>query len=151
MIMKPILTYKIGSSYFFKNYEDYLQKDNDELCIMDSFPDFIKTNVLNMKKDGDDVFFYRDMGKDEFLKETLESGVPMKVGKFLIPEFSEHLGVTIEDLKILESLFDSLDDKHSYEKIIYNAYLENGGFWLTKEQLDNAYSDYKKKRPDRYE
>jgi hypothetical protein len=149
--MKPILTYKIGSSYFFKNYEDYLQKDNDELCIMDSFPDFIKTNVLNMKKDGDDVFFYRDMGKDEFLKETLESGVPMKVGKFLIPEFSEHLGVTIEDLKILESLFDSLDDKHSYEKIIYNAYLENGGFWLTKEQLDNAYSDYKKKRPDRYE
>ena len=149
--MKPILTYKIGSSYFFKDYEDYCQKDNDELCIMDRFPDFIKTNVLNMKKDGDDVFFYRDMGKDEFLKETLESGVPMKVGKFLIPEFSEHLGVTIEDLKILESLFDSLDDKHSYEKIIYNAYLENGGFWLTKEQLDNAYSDYKKKRPDRYE
>jgi len=149
--MKPILTYKIGSSYFFKNYEDYLQKDNDELCIMDRFPDFIKTNVLNMKKDGDDIFFYRDMGKDEFLKETLESGVPMKVGKFLIPEFSEHLGITIEDLRILESLFDSLDDKHSYEKIIYNAYLENGGFWLTKEQLDAAYSDYKKKRPDRYE
>lgn len=149
--MKPILTFEIGSSYFFKNYEDYNQKDKDELCIMDRFPDFIKTSVLNMKKDGNDVFFYRDMGKDEFLKETLESGVPMKVGKFLIPEFSEHLGVTIEDLKILESLFDSLDDKHSYEKIIYNAYLENGRFWLTKEQLDNAYSDYKKKRPDRYE
>lgn len=149
--MKPILTYKIGSSYFFKNYEDYLQKDNDELCIMDRFPDFIKTNVLNMKKDGDDVFFYRDMGKDEFLKETLESGVPMKVGKFLIPEFSEHLGVTIEDLKILESLFDSLDEKHSYEKIIYNAYLKNGGFWLTKEQLDKAYYEYRRTRPDRYE
>ena len=150
--MKPILSYEIGSSYFFKGYEDYKQKDSDELCIMDKFPEFIKnTNVLNMKKDGDDVFFYRDMGKDEFLKETLESKTPMKVGKFLIPEFSEHLGVTIEDLKILESLFDSLDEKHSYEKIIYNSYLENGGFWLTKEQLDVAYSDYKKKRPDRYE
>lgn len=150
--MKPIAAYEIGSSYFFKGYEDYHQKDNDELCIMDSFPGFIKnTNVLNMKKDGNDVFFYRDMEKEEFLEETLESGVPMKVGKFLIPEFSEHLGVTIEDLKILESLFDSLDEKHSYEKIIYNAYLENGGFWLTKEQLDIAYSDYKKKRPDRYE
>ena len=98
--MKPILTYIIGSSYFFKDYEDYHQKDNDELCIMDRFPDFIKnTNVLNMKKEGNDVFFYRNMGKEEFLRETLESKIPMKVGKFLIKEFSEYLGVTLEDLK----------------------------------------------------
>ena len=150
--MKPILTYEIGSSYFFKDYEDYRQKDKDELCIMDSFPGFIKnTNVLNMKKDENDVFFYRNMGKDEFLKDTLESGVPMRVGKFLNSEFSSHLGITLDDLKTLEPLFDSLDENHSYEKIIYNSYLENGGFWLTKEQLDLAYSDYKKKRPDKYE
>lgn len=150
--MKPILSYKIGSSYFFKDYEDYYLKDEDELCIMDRFPVFIKeTNVLNMRKDGKDVFFYRDMRKEDFIKETLEFNVPLKVGKFLVPEFAEHLGMTVDDLRLFDSLFNSLDEKHTYEKVIYNSYLENGGFWLTKEQLDSAYSEYKKARPDRYE
>lgn len=150
--MKSILSYEIGSSYFFKGYEDYHQKDHDELHIMDRFPDFIKnTNVLSMKKDGEDMFFYRDMGKEDFIKDTIESGTPMKVGKFLNKEFSERLGMTVDDLKAFDEIFESLDEKHTYEKIIYKAYLENGGFWLTGEQLDAAYLEYKKKRPDLYE
>ena len=147
--MKPILTYKIGSSYFFKNYEDYIEKDQDELCIMDRFP-FPGTNVLNMKKDGKDVFFYRDMDKGEFIMDALKSGVPMRAGKFLVKEFAEHLGMDTEDLRRLDSLFSSMDDKHTYERLIYEAYVKNGGFWLTDEQRDEAYEEYKRKRPETY-
>jgi hypothetical protein len=39
-----------------------------------------------------------------------------------------------------------MDEKHSYEKIIYNAYLENGAFFITKKQLNEAYEEYKKYR-----
>lgn len=148
--MKPIQTFKIGSSYFFMDYEDYYQKDLDELCIMDKFPEHIESNVLNMRKDKRDVFFYRNLGKEVFIQETLESGVPMKAGKFLIPEFAEYLGMTIEDLKALEKLFEVLDEKHSYEKTIYKAYLENNRFQLTPKQRDAAYKEYKRARAEIY-
>lgn len=148
--MKPIKTFKIGSRYFFGDFEDYKQKDCDELCIMDRFP-FPKTNVLNMKKDDKDVFFFRDMDKDAFIEDTIESGVPMRAGKFLNKEFAEdHLKMTIDDLKALETIFENMDEKHTYEKIIYDAYVANGGFWLTDEQRAAAYEDYKKKRPGLY-
>lgn len=70
----------------------------------------------------------------------------MCLGKFLIPEFNEKFGITIEDLKGLSSLLDRLDDKHLYEKIIYDAYIENNDFSLTDEQRQNAYNEYKKYR-----
>ena len=147
--MKPILTFKIGSSYFFDKFEDYKVKDCDELCIMDHFS-FPGTNVLNMKKDEKDVFFYRDMDKEGFIRDTIESNVPMRVGKFLNPEFSEHLGMKTEDLKRLEPVFRRLDDKHSYEMVIFEAYVSNGNFRLTDEQLADAYAEYKRKRPETY-
>lgn len=147
--MKPIKTFKMGSSYFFKDFEDYKQKDCDELCIMDRFV-FPKTNVMNLKKDGKDVFFYRDMDKTGFIKDTLDSGVPMRVGKFLVREFAEHLGMTTEDLSLLAPLFEKLDAKHGYEKVIYESYRENGDFRLTGEQLERAYEEYKKERPEVY-
>ncbi len=148
--MKPVQTFKIGSSYFFMDYEDYYQKDLDELCIMDKFPKHIESNVLNMRRDGKDIFFYKNMGKEDFIQETLDSNVPMKVGKFLIPEFAEYLGMTIEDLKALDPIFEVLDEKHSYEKTIYNAYLENNNFQLTPEQRDTAYKEYKRARAEIY-
>ena len=70
----------------------------------------------------------------------------MKAGKFLIPEFNEFIGFTIEDLKSILHVFENMDDKHSYEKIIANAYIENGGFFLKDRQRYNAYLEYKKKR-----
>ena len=97
---------------------------------MDTFP-IRGTNVLNMKKDKKDVFFYRNMDKNEFIEDTLRSNVPMRAGKFLIKEFSEHLGMTIDDLKKLGPMFEKMDDKHTYEKVIYKYYLKNGNFQLT--------------------
>lgn len=144
--MKPIKQFIIGSTYFFNIYSDYQCKDIDELCIMDSFPLKIKTNVLNMKKNNKDVFFYRNMDKDGFINDTLESNVSMRVGKFLIPEFCEFIGFTIDDLKTFNDIFNKIDDKHKYEKLIYDSYVQNGDFVLTDEQRLKAYEEYKKAR-----
>ena len=149
--MKPIKIFKIGSSCFFKeHYPDYVEKDLDELQIMDSFVP--GTNVLNLKDKGTgkDVFFWRNMDKDGFINDCLESKVPMRAGKFLIKEFAEYIDLTINDLRKLDSSFKTIDDKHTYEKIIYEAYLKNNGFYLTDEQRDRAYKEYKRKRPEIY-
>lgn len=55
----------------------------------------------------------------------------MQLGKFLVPTFIEAIGFTIDDLKKLQPLLDNLDDKHKYEKVIYNTYIQNNDFTLT--------------------
>lgn len=143
MKMKPIKTFKIGSNVFFDKFEDFTPKDIDELCIMDCFP-FQNTNSLHVKGlHNKDAFFYKNMSKQEFIQDTLNSDLPMVVGKFIIPEFNEYLNITIDDLKQLKPIFDKIDTKHEYEKIIYNSYIENNGFYLTDEQLNSAYEKYK--------
>lgn len=143
--MRVLREYLIGSRYFFGDYPDYGGKDNDRLCVMEGFPD-IRGNVLNLKKDGDDIFLYRDMDKEGFITDTIGSGVPMRAGKFLIPEFCESISFTINDLRRLDKVFGEMDEKHSYERVIYEAYLVNGGFFLTEDQRDRAYRGYKAKR-----
>ena len=142
--MKPIKTFIIGSRAFFTGVEGYVPKDYDELNIMDRFP--FKGNVLNMKMNGKDVFFFRGMDKEGFIKDTLECGVPMRVGKFLVPEFAEYLGMTIADLKRLSPVIENIDKKHHYEKVIFDAYLKNGEFKLTEEQRVAAYKEYLKRK-----
>ena len=65
---------------------------------------------------------------------------------FLIPEFNKQISFTIEDLPKIKPLIDNLDEKHKYEEIIYNAYIENKSFTLTEEQRDAAYRRYKEAR-----
>ncbi len=86
------------------------------------------------------------MTADEFVEYALAKGPAMQLGKFLVPEFNSEIGFTIEHLKQLEPLVEKLDDKHKYEKIIYDAYIENNKFELTKAQRDEAYLEYKKAR-----
>ena len=64
--------------------------------------------------------------------DTLNSKVPMRVGKFLNKEFNEYLGFTIDDLKVFNELFNELDKEHLYEKRIYEYYIENNKFELTE-------------------
>ena len=142
--MISIRKYKIGSQVFFDGIEGFTPKDIDELNIMDSFP--FSGNVLHTHINGKDVFFFRNMNKEEFIEDTLNSNVPMRAGKFLVPEFAANLGMTIEDLKRLRKLFYSMDKKHEYEKIIYQAYLKNKSFRLTDGQRKRAYEVYKKYR-----
>jgi hypothetical protein len=50
----------------------------------------------------------------------------------LIPEFNEFIDFTIEDLPKIKPQIDKLDDKHLYERYIYDYYLQNGTFILTE-------------------
>ena len=134
----------MGSSYFFSKYPDFESKDYDDLCIMDSF--IFPGNVMNMKVKGKDVFLFRNMPKQGFIDDLTSSGVNMKAGKFLIPEFNEYIGFTIEDLKSILPYFEKMDSKHSYEKIIAEAYIKNNRFFLYEAQRKKAYKEYKKTR-----
>ena len=143
--MKTIKKFDIGSRVFFNNFDDYVTKDIDELHIMDSW--IVKgTNVLNLNDNGLDIFYFKNMSKEEFINDTLQCETSMRVGKFLVPEFVEYINFTIDDLKKLEIQFNKIDDKHKYEKIIYDAYIKNNEFKLTEEQLKAAYKEYKKYR-----
>ena len=84
--------------------------------------------------------------KEDYIDWALQSQVGMVVGKFLIPEFCEQIGFTIEDLPRLQPLIDKLDKKHLYEKVIFDSYIENHAFELTIEQRDRAYSMYRESR-----
>lgn len=136
----------MGSSYFFDRYDDYKIKDNDELHIVDEFI-FPNRVCMNMKLfDGNDIFIFKNTDKQEYINDVYESGVNMKVGKFLIPEFNKYINFTIDDLKSLQPIFDNMDKKHTYERVIFESYLKNGDFFLTDEQRMEAYKEYKRSR-----
>ena len=140
--MKEIARFKMGSSYFFSGFKEYKQKDNDILLIMDKW-NLPKTNVLNLKDvNGDDVFFYKNMSKEDFIQDSIKSNVPMKCGKFLIKEFNEFINFTIDDLKKIEYMFHNMDEKHKYEEKIANYFIQNNSFELTDEQLKNCFVEY---------
>lgn len=139
--MTEIARFKMGSSYFFSSLPNYRVKDEDELILMTGWIP-ADTNVLNLKDGNKDTFFYKFMHKNEFILDTLRSGVAMRVGKFLIPEFAIYIGMTIKDLERLGPVFTNIDAKHRYEKVIYDAYITNGGWWLSDEQRQEAYNEY---------
>ena len=132
-----------GSEYFFKDCPGYVFHDRDKLVVTDNLP----AEVLRFKDGNDDVFLINRMSADEYVASMLSENVlPMRCGKFLIPEFNNEVGFTIEHLKKIGAVFDRIDDKHRYEKIIYESYIENNGFFLTNEQKMKAYEEYKKYR-----
>ena len=134
----------IGSRYFFSCYEDFKSKDIDELQIVET--DEFK-QMRQITGQGRCLFQMRKHPtKEEYIDWAVKCNTGMVVGKFLVPEFCTTIGFTIEDLPKLKALLGRLDDKHKYEEIIYNSYLENGSFTLTSEQRDRAYKSYKKSR-----
>ena len=134
----------IGSRYFFSCYPDFNAKDIDEL-------EFVNTNEFAQMRQitGQSKCLFqmqRHKNKQQYIIWALRSKLGMVVGKFLVPEFCNEIGFTVEDLPKLKRLVDKLDKKHKYEEIIYNAYLENGSFTLTEEQRYSAYQSYKESR-----
>lgn len=136
--------YLMGSKYFFSCYDDFTSKDIDEIQIIET-NEF--SQVRQITGQGRCLFQLRKHpSKEGYINWALQSQIGMVIGKFLIPEFNEAIGFTIEDLPRLEVLIDRLDDKHKYEEIIYNSYLKNGSFTLTDEQRERAYKSYKQSR-----
>lgn len=137
---------KIGSQVFFSGYPDYVSHDKDYVEFQDN-PTFYQT-FANVKGKGKDIFYYKKMTKQEFIEYELKHCIktPMASGKFLSPELVEYMNITIDDLKLFQSAFDNIDKRHTYEKVIYNAYIENNAFILTDEQRNEAYQLYKKNK-----
>ena len=133
----------MGSNYFFSQYKDFKSTDIDKIDIINT-SDFKDKRII--RGQGKDYIFLKRKPKEQLIQDALNSNLAMVVGKFLIPEFNKQIGFTIEDLPKVQPLIDRLDDKHLYEKIIYDAYLENKEFILTQEQRDAAYASYKESR-----
>ena len=134
----------MGSTYFFSCYEGFKGKDIDEIEI-------IETNAFRYGRQltgrGKCLFQLKKQDTiDDYINYALLSSTGMVIGKFLIPEFCNEIGFTIEHLPRLKPLIDKLDDGHKYEEIIYNSYMENNAFTLTDSQRLKAYNSYKESR-----
>lgn len=134
----------VGSRAFFEGLDGFQSKDTDILELVDNPTGFKYQRQFKFKDKC--VFQWRKMEIKEFIKITLLNNTPMEIGKFLVPEFIKEYNLSIDDLKQLQPLVDKLDDKHKYEKVIYDSYLENNEFRLTEEQLNKAYNIYIKYR-----
>ena len=134
----------VGSTYFFKDIEGFSPKDLDTLELVENPKNFKQSYQISGH--GRCIFKWKKMSPEEFIQISLSRNCPMEIGKFLVKEFCDEIGFTIDNLKKLKPLRDSLDDKHKYEGIIFDAYIENQEFNLTEEQLLNAYEEYKKYR-----
>lgn len=134
----------MGSQYFFSCYDDFKSKDIDEIQIIET--DEFK-QMRQISGQGKCLFqLKKHNSKDEYIEWALKSSIGMVLGKFLVPEFCAEIGFTVEDLRQLAPLVEKLDDKHKYEAIIYDSYLQNGEFSLTSAQRDSAYKSYKESR-----
>lgn len=131
----------IGSRAFFSGIKGFRPSDTDMLYLEDNPKDY--NYVKQIRISGNCEYYWKNMPKENFISYALSKGPAMQLGKFLVPAFVEVIGFTIEDLKKLQPLADNLDDKHKYEKVIYDSYIENGEFKLTDEQLQKAYLEYK--------
>lgn len=130
-------------------YNDFKSKDKDIIYIIDD--DSNKHTYSYTHNIGVCKITITNLTKEHLLKIYNKGQViPMSICNFLVPEFVEHFGITIDDLKQLKKLRDTIDYKHLYLRIIYDSYLENGKFELTQEQRDRAYASYKSWRPDFY-
>jgi hypothetical protein len=133
-----------GSAYFFEGMDGYMFRNKDTMIIVEKGDGF---NYIQQVQTGDHNLFkivYRP--KQELIEYTLERAPGAALGKFLIPEFDEIFGITLEDLKQLEPLLEKLKEEQAYEKVIYDAYFTNGSLTLTDEQRKEALKSYNSAR-----
>ena len=142
--MKEIL---VGSDVFFAGMPGFHDNHPDitSRVYIDDNPtdyeiekDYMEDNIHKIR--------WRNMSKEDIIKFHMDCYKGRYLGKFLVPEYAETIGLTIDDLKKLKHLSEWLDYRHTYEKIIYDSYIENNGFFLTEEQKNKAYEDYKRAR-----
>ena len=140
--------YIVGSNAFFAGMDGFSSKDNDRLILVDDASEcgLPITTHSEMRLKGNCYFFYKRLSKDKMIDNCIKSKDPIVVGKFLVPSVARDLGLTIDDLRRLEDTVSSLDEAHTYEKVIFRAYLENKDFVLTEEQRGEAFRVYNNNR-----
>lgn len=134
----------VGSRAFFAGCEGFRSKDRDYLELVETPRGFTWRREQSLR--GVCTFSYKLEPAADMVRRTLESGDALLVGKFLVPEFAEAIGATVEDILSLETLLPKLDEKHQYEAAIFEAVKHNGTFTLTDEQRAAAYEIYKQAR-----
>lgn len=131
----------VGSNYFFSGIKGFKPKDIDVLILEESNE---YKYLYQHHCPGKCIFKVNSSNtKDDLIEFHKKLNDPITIGKFLIPEFNNYFGITIEDIKELKFIFDKLDKKHLYQKKIYDYYIENGSFTLTDNQLNECYNLYK--------
>ena len=144
----------VGSDYFFHNCEGYIPHDYDYIILIDKAnssykPSFDSKDTLHIYSSHtkcDKTFYYR-YEKQDFIDDIVNGIVPKYfLNKFLVPEVNEAIGFEFSELHALNYLFDELDDKHKYLKIIYDSYIENDEYYLSDSQRELAFNEYKKYR-----
>jgi hypothetical protein len=136
--------YIVGSRAFFEGMPGFKPKDVDILVLVKR-SDFFK-NSRERHGNGRCLFEWVDRSRKKWLSALMETSLPMEVGKVLVPDVARHIGLTIDDLKALHNQFEQLDARHKYERMIYDYYILNGGFFLTDEQRNNAFEEYRQER-----
>ena len=136
--------YLMGSTYFFSCYDDFESKDRDEIQIIETDEFSHMRQITGRNKCLFQLKKYSS--KEEYINWDVQSNLGMTVGKYLVPEFCNQIGFTVQDLPKVKLLIAKLDNKHKYEEIIYNSYIENGSFELTEAQRQRAYKSYKESR-----
>lgn len=93
------------------------------------------------------TYFFKSIdgftSKDIDILELIDNPVGFKTSYQLTGRGKCHYDFIKETLKRIR---DKLDDKHLYEAIIFDSYIENNAFKLSNEQLLKAYDVYKKYR-----
>lgn len=145
-----IKRFLIGSKAIFAGYKEFDDITTDtDILIIDENPSDYDFEHQYHDPDDDTIHYIRwkNMSKEDLLFfHTHNCYMGTFIQKFLVPEYAEWIGLTIEELKSMERLLKYMDDKHEYEKIVFHAYIENNGFFLTPEQKEEAYQVYKSKR-----
>ena len=143
--------FMIGSRAFFEGMPDFQSKDRDILVYTDTPNGF--TNYRQSSMSGRCTIEWAARPKADFLEYALRDKADgLEFGKFLVPEFAEEIGLSIDDLKKLYEHFEGrLDRKHGYQRAICEAYVDNGAFTLTDGQRVGAYEAYKAERPEFFE
>ncbi len=140
----------IGSKAIFSGYKNFddITTDTDILIIDDKPTDYdIETQYHDPDDDTIHYIRWKNMSKDELLFHHVHNVyMGTFIQKFLVPEYAEYLNLTIDELKSMERLLEFMDSKHEYEKVVFHAYVENNGFFLTPEQKEEAFQVYKKCR-----
>lgn len=138
----------IGSRAFFEGMPEFTSKDTNTLVWSSDPKGF--TNYRQTSISGQCIVEYRAMTKDEIIKFALrDKANGLEFGKFIVTEFAELIGLTIDDLKQLRDYYvKKIDDKQRYQLAICDAYIANNAFTLTDEQREEAYAIYSQARKD---
>lgn len=143
--MKQIL---VGSNAFFKNIKEYQINDKDYLILVDDPKDFKIRKEIYLR--GIDKFYYKKDTPVKMIQHAIESNDPMVVGKFLVKEVAEEIGLKPQDILPLKYLIDKVDKKHLYQIILFNSIIENNSFDLTNEQIIESFNVYQNARTENF-